>query len=727
MASACLIAGIFSVYWPWPETSRELSHTPLPYPEIASGPLFAALFLLLAALLISYWYQKKIGQQYQKLLQQQQEYTEHLYRSEQKFRTLIETANDAIFIADAGNGQLLDANRKAEELLGRSAHELIGRSLTILHPPEEAEYYIHLFQEHVRTGGIDTIEAEVIHQNGQRIPVEIRAGLCDLGSIRLVHGNFRDVSQRKKNQETLQKALTQVAESQATLQAILDRTASVIFLKDSDGRYLLVNRAFELLLGKNSLEIIGCSDYELFPPALAALYHENDQRALQQNILEIEEFIPQPDGLHTFLVTKFPLLDLQGMPYAVAGVATDITERKQMESALRENERFSRSIINALPEPLCVLDQTGTILAVNQAWMQPPQLPFAQIPFGHLQEGSNYLKACCAEESPNSPSRQFAETISKIIRSELSQQSMEFHWPEQRHGRWFIGTITPFQSDGPLRLLVMRQETTRIKQAEMMQRHLTTVLDEQVAQRTRELQRSNQDLQQFAYIASHDLQEPLRQISGFVQLLKRRYHGQLDEKADQFIDFTAEGCQRMQELINSLLGYSRVGTHPIHIQPLVADQLVQRAMENLHLTIQESSAQITCGTLPTLWGDQQQLVQLLQNLLSNAIKFRLPGQIPHIDIAAKPYQNSWIITIKDDGIGIDPTHQERIFEIFQRLNSRVSYSGTGIGLSICKRIVERHNGWMMVESVPGEGSAFSFFLPAPQQTNEEAEKFSSSL
>ena len=261
---------------------------------------------------------------------------------------------------------------------------------------------------------------------------------------------------------------------------------------------------------------------------------------------------------------------------------------------------------------------------------------------------------------------------------------------------------------------VTHDDLTKIKLAEIMLKNLNILLEQRVQQRTRELECSNQDLQQFAYVASHDLQEPLRQVSSFAQLLKRRYQDQLDDKANQFIDYMVEGCQRMVGLIDSLLHYSRIGTNVIEPQPIAGEEIVQRARANLLTTIRETHAMITCDPLPVLWGDFQQLVQLLQNLLSNAIKFCQPNQIPQIHISAESQESQVVVTVRDNGIGIESQHMQRIFVIFQRLHSRAAFAGTGIGLAVCKRIVERHNGRIWVTSELNQGSTFFFSLPSPK-------------
>ncbi|MBF0283173.1 MAG: PAS domain S-box protein [Magnetococcales bacterium] len=499
-----------------------------------------------------------------------------LMRSENKYRSLIEAANDAILLADADTGLLVDANPKAEALLQRPVEELIGLPMTVLHPPEEADRYRQIFQEHVRSGGTKAVVAEVIRPNGERVAVEIRAGITDLGSYRLIQGIFRDVTSRRQMEQALQQALDEALDSQSLLQSILDRSSALISLKSLEGRYQLVNRSFGRLLGHAHGEILGRFDADLFPADLAEQFVKNDRAALEKGGVEVEEVAPQEDGLHTYLSVKFPLSDASGTPYAVASIATDITERKR---------------------------------------------------------------------------------------------------------------------------------------AEMTLKNLNQILEKQVEVRTQELERSNQDLQQFAYVASHDLQEPLRQVSGFAQLLKRRYQGQLDQKADQFIDFTVEGCQRMQDLINSLLSYSRVGTEVLSPQPVEGEAVLQRALNNLQTALRESGAVVTHDPLPVLWGDGEQLVQLLQNLIGNAIKFHRPDAPPRIHVSALRREDFWTVSVRDEGIGVAPQHLGRIFDIFQRLHSRASYPGAGIGLAICKRIVERRNGWIQVKSEPGKGSVFTFGLP----------------
>jgi PAS domain S-box-containing protein len=222
-----------------------------------------------------------------------------------------------------------------------------------------------------------------------------------------------------------------------------------------------------------------------------------------------------------------------------------------------------------------------------------------------------------------------------------------------------------------------------------------------------ELARSNAELQEFAYVASHDLKEPLRMIESYVELLARRYKGKLDANADDFIGFAVDGVQRMQSLIDDLLAYSRVGTKGRPFEPIPLDNALELAIKNLSEAIEETGATVAFDHLPAIQGDESQMIQLLQNLIGNAIKFR-GDEPPRVHVSAERAGPEWVISVSDNGIGIAPEYHDRIFQVFERLHSRDEYSGTGIGLAVCRKIVERHGGRIWVESEVGKGSTFYF-------------------
>lgn len=241
---------------------------------------------------------------------------------------------------------------------------------------------------------------------------------------------------------------------------------------------------------------------------------------------------------------------------------------------------------------------------------------------------------------------------------------------------------------------------------------------QELEKRSTELQRSNADLTQFAYLASHDLQEPLRMIASYIALLARRYQNQLDETAQRYVNFVIDGANRMETLIHDLLAYSSAGTQAVKKEPIPAEKIVQVALRNLEIPIKESSATVTYNDLPVIEADRVKLTQVMQNLIGNAIKFHKSGVSPEISITAQHAPGEWIFGVSDNGIGFDPAYSDRMFQVFQRLHAVGKYPGNGIGLAICKRIIEHHGGRLWAESQPGAGATFLFSLPVTGETRD---------
>ena len=266
------------------------------------------------------------------------------------------------------------------------------------------------------------------------------------------------------------------------------------------------------------------------------------------------------------------------------------------------------------------------------------------------------------------------------------------------------------------RSLEEAEELVRELQEELNQTNrellgLTIELEDRVAARTAELERSNEELEQFAFVVSHDLQEPLRTITGFLGLLETRSRDKLDDKERSYLRHVVGGAERMRHLIADLLEYSRVGTQGRELEPVDTGRVLDEVVEGLLALLESSGGRIERGELPTVHGDPLLLAQLFQNLLGNALKFR-GESAPQVRVEARWSEGRWELSVRDNGIGFPPDQADRIFQVFQRLHGRDAYPGTGIGLAICRRIVRRHGGWIWAESEPGEGTTFLFTLPS---------------
>jgi PAS domain S-box-containing protein len=367
-------------------------------------------------------------------------------------------------------------------------------------------------------------------------------------------------------------------------------------------------------------------------------------------------------------------------------IIRDISERKQAEALLRDSEARFRSIVDSSPTAIYTYSlEAGDRLVLTGANPSADRI----IGISHHELVGKTIE----EAFPELAATEIPEMYRSVARGELGSQSFEVPYEDDRFSGYY--SVTVFRM-GPNTIAVDFLDISDRKRAE-----------NELRERTDELVRSNAELEKFAYIASHDLQEPLRMVASYTQLLQRRYEGRLDADADDFIGYAVDGASRMQALINELLAYSRVGTQGAPFAKTDLDDVLERVVRALGPALSESGGQVTYGEMPTIVCDPTQMGQVFQNLIANALKFR-GHEPPVVRVVAQRGEGEWEFSVKDNGIGIEPEFSDRIFVIFQRLQSRAEYPGTGMGLAICKRIVERHGGKIWVESEPGHGSDFRF-------------------
>jgi PAS domain S-box-containing protein len=481
--------------------------------------------------------------------------------------------------------------------------------------------------------------------------------------------------------------------TEARLQAILDNSPTVVYLKDLEGRYLLVNQRFEKLFRVQRERAAGRTDHELFSREEADAFRANDRQVIASRApMQFEEVATHDGAPHTYISIKFPLLDDRGTPVAVCGISTDITARKRAEETLARERNILRSLIDNLPDHIYVKDQHCRYVVDNAAHLK----------FLGADSPEQVIGRSVFDFFPRELAERYFRDDQRVLESgeALIAREEPITDPAGRQ-LWVATTKVPLRdaSGQIIGLVGISRDITERKRAQ-----------EQLQRTAEELARSNADLEQFAWVASHDLQEPLRMVAGYVQLLERRYKGRLDADAEEFIGFAVDGAKRMQTLINDLLAYSRIATRGKPPAPTDAGQALEGALANLKLAIQDCGAAVTRGKLPTVMADPTQLSQLFQNLIGNALKFKGAAP-PAIHVDATERNGEWVFAVKDNGIGIEPKDRERIFQLFQRLHGHADYPGTGIGLAVCKKIVERHGGRIWVESEPGRGSTFYFTIP----------------
>jgi PAS domain S-box-containing protein len=497
----------------------------------------------------------------------------------------------------------------------------------------------------------------------------------ELGTAFRIIGAMQNITVMKESE-------IQVKKNRDKLTTILESITDGFVTINREHIVTYWNKEAEKMLGLPRKKVLGNNLRELFRASGEGRFYEVFNTAMNENkTFHFEDYFsrkkiwlegsiyPSNDGLSVFF--------------------RDMSRRKEYDEKLQRERNLLRILIDNIPDYIYVKDTHLKNVINNKTKEASKNKP-----------GFDYFDATLEEKYQEDERRVLNSGIPIINKEEVISTKEGNH-------RWLLTTKMPLKDDNGrvMGIVGISRDITDAKRSETLLKELNASLE----QRAAELVASNLELERFAYVASHDLQEPLRMVSSFLQLLKKKYQGQLDEKAEQYIFFAVDGAERMKKLIMDLLEYSRIGSSKEGYS-LTDLNLVGRDVVSLfNDIIEKTGATITFGELPVIKTNKTQVIQLFQNLVSNALKYR-SGEKPEITIRAEEQRDHWLFSVKDNGMGIDARYFEKIFIIFQRLHSKSDFSGTGIGLAICKKIIEKHGGMIWVESVPGTGSTFYFTI-----------------
>lgn len=634
--------------------------------------------------------------------------------SEERFRSAFEYAAIGMALV-APDGRFLKVNHSLVEIVGYSESELLSRTVQDITHPDDLATDINYVQQLLASKiNYYQMEKRYYHKRGEVVWVFLNVSLLrdDQSQPSYLISQIQDITSRKQVEAALY-------QSEQRYRSLANATAQVIWITDAEGNTTSSTLNWQKLTGQTNAEIreLGWLD-AVHPDDRDRVRQSWAEAVAAKHLYKTDQRVRMKDGsYHYFAVRGVPIVEPDGSVREWIGTCTDFTERKQAEIALRESEQRLRAILDNYPAIIYHKDMQGRFVFVNCQFEIICQITRERV-IGKTDYG-----VFPAE---------FAECYMANDKLTLEAgRPMEFEEPiPDIHGvQTYLSIKFPlFDTDGvPYAVCGISLNINDRKYAEKVLQQAKEELEIKVRERTAELQnlneelkRSNQELDQFAYITSHDLQEPLRAIAGYTQLLEREYQERLDPTAQEYISYVVDGATRMQHLIRDLLAYSRAGTCTQVFTATNCNQVLHRAVANLEVAIAESIATITHDPLPTLTVDKNQLLQLFQNLIGNAIKF-CRDKPPQVHIAAELIEQAWRFQVRDNGIGIKPQHLDRIFVIFKRLHTRKEFPGTGIGLAICKKIVERHDGCIWAESQLGVGTTFYFTLPLTPQIKPDSD------
>jgi PAS domain S-box-containing protein len=640
-----------------------------------------------------------------------------------RFNAALSHAMEGIALLDP-QGHYVWTNTAYAEAVGYTPEAIVGLDWQCTVHPDDL-HALELAYEQMLDRGKVEISARGVRQDGSIFDkqlVMVRAD-DDRGRLTGHYCFMKDVTAAKQVEADL-------IHSEQKFRAIFDSMFQFIGVLTSDGIVLESNRAALDAVGVKRADVIGKPFWETLwwthSPQLQEQVKAAVATAASGELVRFEAEHIWADG--TAAVVEFslkPMFDDTGKVTMLIPEGRDITDRKRKEDILRNialgvSAKTGEAFFEALVEYLT------KALQVEYALISELLLP-SQDRVSTIAGYGNGTKIDQLEYALlDTPCQYTIDRQFYVCAEQLQQQFPSFGLLSEIRAQSYMGVILRNSAGQPFGLICVlscqpfseTQLMTEILNifaaraaAEIERQHSEVELQHQ----KQDLARSNDELQQFAYVASHDLQEPLRMITSYLELLERRYKGQLDAKADMFISYAVDGASRMQILINDLLNYSRVGRQDRDLEAVDSDRICAQVLTNLQVAISTNKAIVSADPLPRVYGNSSQLTQLFQNLIGNAIKFR-SQEPPQIEINVRSIEGWWLFSVRDNGIGIENEYLDRIFVIFQRLHGKTEYPGTGIGLAVCKKIVERHGGNLWVESQPDRGSTFYFTLPPLSST-----------
>jgi PAS domain S-box-containing protein len=582
------------------------------------------------------------------------------------------------------------ANAAYEAIFGLAPADIVGRTIEEVtgqpHYGNAAPYVARaLAGERVR------FESRVLHQDGTLHTIEVLYNPHIVGGV--VQGIIicvRDITDERRAQAA-------VRERERDLLSVLNNVPDVISRYSRDGRFIFTSAAVLRHTGYPPEHFASKTHAELgFPEDICGLFDESLARIFESGRSEKISFaFTGPNGLRQYEAIGAPEFGDDGSVLHVLTITHDVTDRVRAEEELRRSEERQRLAVEAGRVGLWHWD-----IAANRVEWSDLIYDIHGLGPGDFDGTVEGFAALVHPEDQ--------EDVSRALSAALSGRSdyhAEFRTVRPDGSiRWiYTNARVVFENGQPVRMFGSMLDLTESKQAA-----------EALARANQELRRANEDLNQFAFSASHDLREPLRMILLYSQLLKRTYGAQLDGEANKYIDYAADGARRLESLLRDLLEYTDAlgAGSPILAESVDMNEALTAALSNLQVAIHESGAVVRRADLPVISWRKSHAIQVLQNLIGNAVKYRRPECRPQIDVAAERHAKSWQFSVSDNGIGVDPQYHERIFGIFRRLHPAHQYEGTGIGLAICQKVVERNGGRIWLESEPGRGSTFYFTCPA---------------